>query len=202
MIAIGYAGSINYVKYRHKVLPRAWELLDVIKELKKSTSKEIRVVYVGKGTALNRLREMAIEKGVINSVSFEGYVPEEEYLKKLRSFDICFYESVDSYAYNFMTGMKLQEYSILGKPVIAGDIGEAHELLNGLGFTVNPIDFDLKDTSRYVKDIVRKITEILSDPKLDEKLVILKKRAFDNYSDEIIIRKLETLYRKVSKDEI
>ncbi|MEM0143292.1 MAG: glycosyltransferase [Candidatus Parvarchaeum sp.] len=191
---VGYVGSLNFINYDGIILPRGWELIEVISNLVKKGIEDVRIVVVGTGEALESMKQLSLNRGVNKFITFKGYVDQNDYVKVLNSFDICFYESVDIINYRFMTGIKLQEYSFLGKPVIAGDIGEAHELLEGLNFCVKPVDKALKLKEEYVESIAEKIIEIRSDQNLLQKCHALRNRALLRYGYSKLIEDLIKIY--------
>ena len=194
-VIIGYASDYRPLSVGGLSLCRGWELIHVSRRLLNKGYKDFLVLMVGKGRALDMLKRMAVELGVKDYVKFTGFVSDELYPTYISAMDICFYESLDDISYQAMTGTKMKEYMACGKPVVAGEIGEAKYVLRDTGILVKPLKPSEADIPRYLEDITKAITLLMEDEALRKKLGInARKKAEEYYDWGKIAEKLAQLY--------
>ncbi len=97
----------------------------------------VRYLIVGKGPDRDRLESLAIEKGVSESVTFAGFVPDSELADHYRLADVY---AMPSTGEGF--GIVYLEAMACGTPVLAGNLDGSVDALDGgrLGRLVNPTD--------------------------------------------------------------
>ena len=126
---------------------------------------------VGGGTELPALRELAVQLGVADCVTFTGRVPDAEMLEVLSTADVCVNPDVASPMNDKSTMNKIMEYMALGKPIVQFDLVEGR--------------FSAQDASLYarpndVADFASKIVALLDDPRQRAALGALgRKRVLD-----------------------
>ena len=201
-IIIGYASDYRPVKVENLQLCRGWELIHVSKRLIDRGYRDFLVLMVGKGRALDALKKMAVELGVKDYVRFTGFVPDELYPIYVSAMDICFYESLDDISYQAMIGTKMKEYMACGKPVVAGEIGEAKYVLRDAGILVKPLKPKEADIPRYLDDITKAMVLLIKDEVLRKKLGSnARKRAEEYYDWNKIAEKLSQFYLSLLQKE-
>ena len=91
---------------------------------------DLRVVVVGDGTGLNRLRTLAGEEDG-ERILFPGRVPKEQVTSYLTAFDVASLpQSVDRVG-SFRYTTKISEYLAAGLPLVTGQIPLAYDLDDG-----------------------------------------------------------------------
>jgi glycosyltransferase involved in cell wall biosynthesis len=194
-IVIGYASDYRPLNVGSLPLCRGWELIHVSKRLLNKGYKDFLVLMVGRGRALDTLKRMAVELEVKDYVKFTGFVSDELYPTYISAMDTCFYESLDDISYQAMTGTKMQEYMACGKPVVAGEIGEAKYVLKDAGILVKPLKPNKTDILRYLDDVTKAIMLLIEDEGLRKKLGSNARKRVEEYYDwNKIAEKLSQLY--------
>lgn len=84
-----------------------------------------RLYVVGDGPARADLERLAIDLNVANRVTFTGVVPREEVPARVAAFDVALQPAVTSYA----SPLKLFEYLVLGKAIVAPRVPNIMEVL-------------------------------------------------------------------------
>lgn len=96
--------------------------------------RKARLIIVGKGALQKMLRSEAKLAGVESSVSFLGYVPDEELPYIYNSADVFVLPSITGESF----GIVLLEAMASGLPVVATRVGGIPEVLSGQGVLVDP----------------------------------------------------------------
>jgi glycosyltransferase involved in cell wall biosynthesis len=118
---------------------------------------DIHFGLVGGGTELEALRQMAVDLGVDDYVTFTGRVPDEELLAMLNTASVCVNPDLPSEMNDKSTMNKIMEYMALGKPIVQFDLTEGR--------------WSARDASLYarhhdVEDFARKILQLCDDPEM------------------------------------
>lgn len=120
---IGFVGSI--FPYHGVDL-----LIDAFAQMKNSTDR--RLLIVGDGEALPELKAKARSLGVLDRCIFTGSVPHRQVYPLIETMDICCMPDSNWYG----SPVKIFEYGLLKKPVIAPDLGPLRDVMkdgeNGL----------------------------------------------------------------------
>jgi len=99
-------------------------LLDIAQHINKSGRGDVLFTCVGGGTELNKLKKMAADKGLLDTVHFTGRVSDEDLLEILSTADICVNPDRPSEMNDISTMIKIMEYMALGKPIVQFDSKE------------------------------------------------------------------------------
>lgn len=116
---------------------------------------DVHFGLVGSGTSLAEMKDLAVELGVADYVTFTGRVPDDELLDMLNTADVCVNPDVANEMNDKSTMNKIMEYMALGKPIVQFDLTEGR--------------FSAGEASLYAakndpKDMALKIVELLDDP--------------------------------------
>jgi glycosyltransferase involved in cell wall biosynthesis len=116
---------------------------------------DVHFGLVGGGTSLEDMKQLAIQLGVADYVTFTGRVPDADLLDMLNTADVCVNPDVANEMNDKSTMNKIMEYMALGKPIVQFDLAEGR--------------FSAQDASLYARrndpiDMALKIIELLDDP--------------------------------------
>lgn len=131
-------------------------LLQAARHIVKETGREdVHFGLVGGGTSLDEMKQMAVDLGIADYVTFTGRVPDQDLLEMLNTADVCVNPDVSNEMNDKSTMNKIMEYMALGKPVVQFDLTEGR--------------FSAQEASLYAAkndpvDMARKIVELLDDP--------------------------------------
>lgn len=150
---VGYVGVMGAQEGIDLLLQAASYL---IKDLKRS---DVHFGLVGGGTSLEEMKQMAIDLGIDNFVTFTGRVSDQELLEMLNTSDVCVNPDVANEMNDKSTMNKIMEYMALGKPIVQFDLTEGR--------------ISAQEASLYAKrndpvDMAHKISKLLDDPDLRE----------------------------------
>ena len=140
----------------------------------------IKCLIVGEGPYQNNLRQLARQLRIEDSVVFAGYHENiTSYVGAMDLFVMCsFTESLP---------MALLEAMLLGKPVVATDVGDVRYVLDSgkAGILIKP---------GRVDDVVRAIKILIQQPELRQRLAEAgKRRVFSDYSAQHTVREIESV---------
>ncbi len=116
---------------------------------------DIHFGLVGGGTSLDDMKQLAMDLGIADYVTFTGRVPDQALLEMLNTADVCVNPDVANEMNDKSTMNKIMEYMALGKPVVQFDLTEGR--------------YSAQEASLYAAkndpvDMARKIVELLDDP--------------------------------------
>lgn len=83
-------------------------------------------MIIGEGSALAELKIQAGQLELLQYVSFTGFLPQADALKRLSTVDICVDPDPSNIYNDRCTMIKMMEYMALGKPIVAFDLPEHH----------------------------------------------------------------------------
>jgi glycosyltransferase involved in cell wall biosynthesis len=124
----------------------------IVKDLGRT---DVHFGLVGGGTSLEDMKQLAVEKGIADHVTFTGRVPDAEMIAMLNTADVCVNPDVANEMNDKSTMNKIMEYMALAKPIVQFDLTEGR--------------FSAQEASLYAKkndpaDMAAKIVELLDDP--------------------------------------
>lgn len=85
---------------------------------------DVLCVLIGKGDSIPELKKLTSQLGLDNHVWFTGWVSDEDLLKYLCSTDICLVPDPSNAFNDRCTMIKIMEYMLLSKPIVAFDLPE------------------------------------------------------------------------------
>lgn len=117
--------------------------------------RDIQFGLVGSGTSLPEMKQLAVDLGIEEFVTFTGRVPDNELLEVLNTADVCVNPDIANAMNDKSTMNKIMEYMALGKPIVQFDLTEGR--------------YSAQESSLYAlrndpHDLARKIVELLDDP--------------------------------------
>jgi glycosyltransferase involved in cell wall biosynthesis len=80
--------------------------------------RDVHFTCVGKGPELASLRKIVQEKGLEDTVTFTGFVPDAEMVEILSTADVCVNPDRPCQMNSMSTMIKIMEYMALGKPIV------------------------------------------------------------------------------------
>lgn len=145
---VGYVGVMGKQEGIDLLLQAARH---VVKEMGRT---DVHFGLVGGGTSLEEMKQLAMELGVADFVTFTGRVPDQAMLEMLNTADVCVNPDVANGMNDKSTMNKIMEYMALGKPIVQFDLSEGR--------------FSAQEASLYAanndaQDMARKIIELLDD---------------------------------------
>lgn len=152
---IGYVGVMGAQEGIDLLLQAACYL---IKDLDRS---DVHFGLVGGGTSLEEMKQMAVDLGIADFVTFTGRVSDSELLEMLNTSAVCINPDVANEMNDKSTMNKIMEYMALGKPIVQFDLTEGR--------------VSAQDASLYAKkndpiDMALKIVQLLDDSELRERM--------------------------------
>ncbi|WP_307789390.1 glycosyltransferase family 4 protein [Mycolicibacterium baixiangningiae] len=133
--------------------------------------RDVQFGLVGGGTSLEEMRELAIELGVSDYVTFTGRVPDSVLLDMLNTADVCVNPDVANEMNDKSTMNKIMEYMALGKPIVQFDLTEGR---------VSAADASLYAAKNNAKDLGEKIVELLDDSERRRRMGAFGRRRVEN----------------------
>lgn len=146
---VGYVGVMGTQEGIGYLLQAARTIIHDIGRL------DVHFGLVGGGTSLDEMKQMAVDLGIADFVTFTGRVPDQELLEMLNSSDVCVNPDVANEMNDKSTMNKIMEYMALGKPIVQFDLAEGR--------------VSAQDASLYAKkndpvDMALQIVALLDDP--------------------------------------
>jgi glycosyltransferase involved in cell wall biosynthesis len=152
---VGYVGTMS-------VQEGLDTLLEVAAYVKNNGRKDIHFTCVGGGPGLAGLRKMTREKGLEDTVTFTGRVPDEHLLEILSTADVCVNPDKPCQMNDMSTMIKIMEYMALGKPIVQYDLKEGR---------ISAQEASLyADKRNLVTDFADKIIWLLENPEHRRKM--------------------------------
>jgi glycosyltransferase involved in cell wall biosynthesis len=105
---------------------------------KTQDGNHLRFMIMGGGSELMSLKMFAQELGIGGKVVFTGFVPHMDISRYIAAADICVAPFDDNEVTRCKSPLKIVEYMASGKPVVASDVGEVRNMLEGAGLLVEP----------------------------------------------------------------
>ena len=164
----------------------AEDFLTVIENVSDSYDSPVKGIMIGDGPMRKSLENRAKDNLSKNGVMFTGLLPPDDIPDWITSADIIIHASMrEGLARILVQGLAS------GKPVISYDIGGAKEVIadGENGFIVKPGD---------VKLLTEKVKTLLENKELLLKLSQgAQETDLSNYSEDVMVGKLEELYKKI-----
>jgi glycosyltransferase involved in cell wall biosynthesis len=145
---VGYVGVMG----RQEGIDLLLQAVQII--VRRLERTDIHFGLVGGGTELAAMRQLAIDLGIAEYVTFTGRVPDAELLAMLCTADICVNPDRANDMNDRSTMNKVMEYMALGKPLVQFDLTEGRVSSGEASWYARPND---------VADLARKIVSLLDD---------------------------------------
>ncbi len=183
---VGYVGCMN-------VQDGLDILVDVAEYIKSLGRSDIRFMCVGRGPDLPALRKRVEENGLGDTITFTGFVPDEELQVILSTAEVCVNPDRPCEMNGISTMIKIMEYMALGKPIVQFESNEGRFSAQEASLYADPTD--------PVKDFANKILWLLDRP--DERIKMGKfgRRRIENelaweYSVENLLAAYQMAFSK------
>jgi glycosyltransferase involved in cell wall biosynthesis len=154
-VAFGVVGTIAW-----NPVPRTaygWELVEALPRL----PVEVKVVLVGDGDGVARLRRRAAELGAADRLLTPGALAHEQIPDALAALDAVTWTQTPDALGRCRTTLKLPEYLASGRFIVASDVGAARSYVDGNGARVG---YAGGRDPRYVEAVAAVLAEIARDP--------------------------------------
>ena len=167
---------------------REWHRLDrVLRVIAEHPQENWELFLVGDGPDRARLENLARELGISNRLTVTGIVDRRTMPGLVQRFDIALQPDVVAYA----SPLKMFEYMVLGKPILAPDTANIREILSD---GQNALLFESNDASFNAQ-----LTRLCEDPQLRQELgkaacrTIAERQFYWDWNAERIVGILEKL---------
>jgi glycosyltransferase involved in cell wall biosynthesis len=115
-------------------------------------------IVMGDGDALSSVKDLARQLGIDHKIWFVGWVSDPEvYFRYLFTADICVAPDPSNKYNDQSTFVKIMEYMLAGKPVVAFDLPESRVSAEGAALYASPNDY---------RDFAAKIATLMVDERL------------------------------------
>lgn len=131
-VILGYIGVIGPQDGLDYLL-RALQLLNTVLQ-----RNDFSCIIIGEGSALAKIKMLAKQLDILPYVSFTGFLPQMDALKRLSAVDICVDPDPSNIYNDHCTMIKLMEYMALGKPIVAFDLPEHHVTAGNAALYAHP----------------------------------------------------------------
>jgi glycosyltransferase involved in cell wall biosynthesis len=151
-------------------------------------------IVLGDGDALSDTKGLALELDIEDKVWFAGWVSDSDaYFRYLSTADICVAPEPSNGYNDRSTFVKIMEYMLVGKPVVAFDLPENRVSAEGAALYAAPNDY---------REFAVKIAGLMDDKELRESMGELgRRRIEDRFAWQYSIPNLLTVYNLVSKPQ-
>jgi glycosyltransferase involved in cell wall biosynthesis len=164
-------------------------LLDVAQHMKNLGRRDVHFTCVGGGPALARLRKMAKDMHLEDTVNFTGRIPDKDLLQVLSTADVCVDPDKPCQMNDISTMIKIMEYMALGKPIVQFDLKEGR-------FSAGEASL-YADNKNQVKDFADKILWLVENPCERKRMGELgKKKVEEELAWEYSVPHLLAAYRR------
>ncbi|MBN1312806.1 MAG: glycosyltransferase family 4 protein [Anaerolineae bacterium] len=148
---LGYAGIIGYQDGLDYLIRALVHLTDTLGR------HDFRCVICGTGDALSMVQALVSEHRLEHYVRFAGWLSRSELVSYLLAADICVAPEPSNLYNDRSTMIKLMEYMMLGKPIVAFDLPEHRVTAENAALYAKPND---------ELDFAKKVTTLMDDPDL------------------------------------
>ncbi|MEO0830770.1 MAG: glycosyltransferase, partial [Pseudomonadota bacterium] len=131
-------------------------LLEAGRKLVFDQKRDVQIVLVGGGPALDGLKAQAAELGLADHVTFTGRAPDQELFEVLSTADVCVNPDRVNPMNDKSTMNKILEYMAFSKPIVQFDVTEGRYSAQEASLYAAPND---------TQDMADKIAGLLDDPK-------------------------------------
>jgi glycosyltransferase involved in cell wall biosynthesis len=161
--------------------------LQAIKIISGTTmASRLKFMVLGDGSQRATLQKSSQSLGVGGRVIFTGFVPHADIPQYVAAADICVAPFEDNEVTRCKSPLKIAEYLASGKAIIASDVGEAGNMVQGVGLLVPPGDSE---------GLARGILELAGNDALRKTMELAaRRRAEEKYNWRFSAENLEKAY--------
>ncbi len=174
-LVVGTVGRLTHVKGHGYLIEAAEKIMDA--------RPDTTFVFLGDGELSDELKNMTSMLGIEENVKFLGWRP--DVAEVMSTFDLFVLPSL-----NEGMGRVLVEAMVLGKPIVASNVGGIPDLVvhgeNGYLFPVG-----------NVETLAARINELLDDPIKREEMGNRGRSYTIGYSSEEMVKKIDLIYRQL-----
>ncbi|MBX3596099.1 MAG: glycosyltransferase family 4 protein [Rhizobiaceae bacterium] len=165
-------------------------LLETVRHLVKVKGRtDIQFVLVGSGPSLEELKQLSIDLGITDFVTFTGRAPDKDLLEVLSTADVCVNPDRVNEMNDKSTMNKIMEYMALAKPIVQFELTEGR---------VSAAEASLYAKPNDPVDFADKIEILLGDPQMRDRMGLIgQERVKNKLSWKQSIEPLLAAYRKV-----
>jgi glycosyltransferase involved in cell wall biosynthesis len=133
-----YVGSIN-IQDGVDILVRVAHIL-----VKKMGQKKVHCTIIGDGEYLPQVKILCAELGMNAYFDFKGYIYDRrEVAQFIEEADICLETAPENEVNRLSTFIKIMEYMVAGKPIVAFDLDETRATVEDTAILIPPGNIDL-----------------------------------------------------------
>lgn len=174
-----YMGTIEPAKN----IPK---LLEAYKKLSEGSEYYYKLVIAGKdGWMAEEIKNMAVDLGITDGVTFTGYIPPEDLSALFKA--ACAFVFIPLYE-GF--GTPVVEAMACGLPIVASDIGALREIAGNSAIFVNPHDAD---------GIANAMIKVLNNKNIKKDFKENDQKQIKNFDWEKCARETMEVYKKIIK---
>ena len=167
-ITIGFTAAIHKIQLYGKLVPRGWEIPQVINRLRTLSSQEFHAKIIGSGNGINLLEEEVRVSGFGDKIELYGFVSEDEKLDILSGCDVGFSEDYTNFlTHEYNLSHKIMEYMCLGLPVVSGNQGDKGQFIEKMklcGRVIDPLeDNRIIDSEKYIDRIAFAVLDLINN---------------------------------------
>lgn len=148
--------------------------------------ERLKYMILGSGSELVSLKTYAQELRIDDRVVFTDFVPHADIPQYIAAADICVAPFDDNEVTRCKSPLKIVESMAAGKPIVASDVGEVRNMLEGVGLLVEP---------GKPEALARGILELAGSEQLRKTLAVAaRQRAEAKYNWQCSVEILEKAY--------
>ena len=155
---------------------------------------DVRALIIGgnprDAADINRIRQMVLECGLNDRVTFTGLLPPSDVVPRLRDADVLVQPIVDAPYTRYASSMKLLDYMTAGRPIVASDLMSLREIVSD-GITARLVE------PGNPRALAQGIREVLTDPDGSDRMARAALEAVMQYSWVRRAERLEGLLDEV-----
>ena len=190
-MVVGLVGTMSWSE-QHQMC-YGWDVVEALALLK---DIPIKALLVGDGDGRSILEQRAEELGVRDRIVFVGQVPYETLPDYLAAIDICISTQSNDLVGQVRTTGKLPLYLAHQKYVIATDVGEARQVLPGIGCL---LPYEGVRDNQHPARLAAQLRTLVSDPSLLDIAQSASQVAAEHFDYDVLAKRVENLCLQLVK---
>jgi glycosyltransferase involved in cell wall biosynthesis len=188
---VGLIGTMSWSD-QHQMC-YGWDVVEALALLK---DIPIKALLVGDGDGRSILEQRAEELGVRDRMVFVGQVPYDTLPDYLAAIDICISTQSNDLVGQVRTTGKLPLYLAHQKYVIATDVGEARQILPGIGCL---LPYEGVRDNHHPARLAAQLRKLVSDPSLLDIAQSAGQVAAEHFDYDVLAKRIENLCLQLVK---